>query len=65
MEKDKILEKIKNFYRDLKLTKENLVKTIISGILGLIIAMFTSNLVNITLIEISVNPFFSIVDKNN
>lgn len=46
------------------LTLKEIFKIIISGTTGSLIGVFTSAIVNSTLVEISLNIFFSIVRKN-
>lgn len=46
---------------DLPTNKLDIMKIIISGLAGVVIGIFTSAVVNSTLVEISLNPFFSVV----
>ncbi len=48
---------------DLPTNKLDIIKIIMSGLVGIIIGIFTSAVVNSTLVEISLNPFFSVVSE--
>ena len=43
-----------------KLSNKEKMNLFLSGVIGIIVGLITSVLVNITLTEISVNPFFTI-----
>ncbi len=49
---------------DLPTNKLDIIKIIMSGLVGVVIGIFTSAVVNSTLVEISLNPFFSVVSEN-
>lgn len=62
--KNKLLD-LKRVWEEKKnaLTLKEIFKILISGVSGSLIGIFTSAIVNSTLVEISLNIFFSIVRK--